>query len=253
MQPTVLDGEWGTTHLWRDHQLLEWTQWKALAADPRCKVGIPKEQRDYLGRWQAGAQESNAYVMSAKQIVTTIQQDVNRAICEGHLGLTEGELIGELKQYGEERGVHQRDGRWFHVLLRMQDHRYGLRTSYPTLQMRLEDVELEEMVARWAQPVPLTEVKSSGSGGAQKEMPYWVSISRKTGFRRLHKKSCACGVHYWTVATYEELEHVPKTGIDAWCRICFKAELESREDEDSSSSGSSTSTEEDLSHQEPEG
>ena len=34
---------------------------------------------------------SNAYVLSAKQIVTSIQRDVNKAICEGHVELTEGD------------------------------------------------------------------------------------------------------------------------------------------------------------------
>ena len=90
------------TNFWGGHSGRHWLPTHA------ANVGIPEEQRDYLGRWQAGAQESNAYVLSAKQIVTSMQRDVNRAICEGHVGLTEGELIEELKRYGEERGVHQR-------------------------------------------------------------------------------------------------------------------------------------------------
>eukprot|EP00435_Cladocopium_sp_Y103_P067191 s890_g29.t1 len=61
--------------------------------------------------------------MSAKQMTTAIQHQVNQAICEGHVGLTEGELIWELKDYAEDRGVHQRDGRWFHAMLRVPDHR----------------------------------------------------------------------------------------------------------------------------------
>ena len=227
------------TNFWSGHSGRHWLPTHA------ANVGIPKEQRDYLGRWQAGAQESNAYVLSAKQIVTSIQRDVNRAICEGHVGLTEGELIEELKRYGEERGVHQRDGRWFHSMLRLANHRYGLRTTYPTLQVDLEDDELEEIVAGWGQAVPLgEEPKATGSKEAPKEKPYWVSVSRKTGFKRLHKKSCACGVQYWTVSVFEELEYIPKTGVDAWCRVCFKTELDEQDLEDSSSSGSSTSTEE---------
>jgi hypothetical protein len=39
------------------------------------------------------------------------------------------------------------------------------------------------------------------------------------------------------------VETIPKTGVDAWCRVCFKKELDEQEDEDSSTSGSSTSTE----------
>ena len=70
---------------------------------------MPKEQRDYLGRWQAGAQESNAYILSAKQIVTSIQREVNKAMCEGHVGLTEGELIEELKKYTLRREGSSRE------------------------------------------------------------------------------------------------------------------------------------------------
>ena len=236
---TLTTGE--ITNFWSGHSGRHWLPTHA------ANVGIPKEQRDYLGRWQAGAQESNAYVLSAKQIVTSIQREVNKAICEGSLGLTEGELIEELKAYCEERGVFQRDGRWFHVMVRMADHRYGLRTFYPTLQMLIEDDELEEMVAGWGQPVPLDEKeKASGSKGPGKEMQYWISKSRRTGFRRLHKKSSACGVQYWTVTSYEEVDHIPKTGVDAWCRVCFRAELDAQEEDDSSTSGSSTSTEDDA-------
>lgn len=154
------------TNFWGGHSGRHWLPTHA------ANVGIPKEQRDYLGRWQAGAQESNAYVLSAKQIVTSMQRDVNRAICEGHVGLTEGELIEELKRYGEERGVHQRDGRWFHAMLRLANHKYGLRTTYPTLQVELEDDELEEIVAGWGQAVPLgEEPKATGSKEAPKEKP----------------------------------------------------------------------------------
>ena len=72
-------------------------------------MGIGKEQRDFLGRWQAGAQESNAYILSAKQAVLTIQTKVNRLVCEGHENLTEGEIIGDLQRYARDRGVRLRD------------------------------------------------------------------------------------------------------------------------------------------------
>lgn len=65
------------------------------------------------------------------------------------MGLTEGELIEELRSYGEQRGVHQCDGRWFHVLARLPDYRYGLKTPYPAIQTVVDDDELEEMVGGW--------------------------------------------------------------------------------------------------------
>ena len=56
------------TNFWSGHSGRHWLPTHA------ANVGIPKKQRDCLGRWQAGAQESNAYVLSAKQIVTAIQR-----------------------------------------------------------------------------------------------------------------------------------------------------------------------------------
>eukprot|EP00435_Cladocopium_sp_Y103_P069329 s873_g33.t1 len=230
-----------TSNFWSGHSGRHWLPTHA------ANIGVPKEQRDYLGRWQAGAQESNAYIMSTKQIITAIQGQVNQAICEGHVGLTEGELIQELRDYGEARGVHQRDGRWFHTMLRLPDHRYGLRTTYPTLHLLMEDDELEEMVAGWAQQVPSEEPpEARGSKESEKsEAPFWISVSRRTGFKRLHKKSCACGVMYWSVDKYEEVTQVNKARVDAWCRVCFKKEPD-EQDDDSSTSGSSSSTEEDA-------
>ena len=172
---------------------------RTFGADIAGGIGSPhmrptlESQRNKGTTWgggRPGAQESNAYIMSSKQIVTSIQRDVNRAICEGNVGLTEGELIQELKEYAEARGVFQRDGRWFHVMLRYQDHRCGLRTGYPALQLGTDDDEIEETVAGWGQAVPLEEKgPASGSKDKVKECPYWISISRRTGFRRLHKKS----------------------------------------------------------------
>lgn len=89
------------------------------------------------------------------------------------------------------------------------------------------------------------EPKAKGSKDVEKELPYWISTSRRTGFKRFHKKSWACGVMHWKVTCCDEVAEVPKSGVDAWCRICFKAELDEQEDEDSSRSGSSSSTAED--------
>jgi hypothetical protein len=89
-----------------------------------------------------------------------------------------------------------------------------------------------------------TGLKEKGAEGTYHRETLLISTSRRTGFRRLHKKSCACGVMYWTVASCEEVELVPKAGVDAWCRVCFRAELDEQEEDDSSTSGSSTSTEE---------
>ena len=80
----LISGE--VTNFWSGHSARHWLPTHA------ANIGIPKEQRDYLGRWQAGAQESNAYVLSAKQIVTAIQREVNKAICEGNVRRPDGSV-----------------------------------------------------------------------------------------------------------------------------------------------------------------
>eukprot|EP00435_Cladocopium_sp_Y103_P020573 s4599_g5.t1 len=213
-----------------------------------ANLGIGKEQRDFLGRWQAGAQESNAYILSAKQAIMGIQREVNRAICVGHAGLTEGELIDELKAYSLERGVPQRDGRWFHVMLRLPDMKYGLQQEFPAVKVPHVDDEDEAWEDGLMRGVPTSEGPSGSSGSKEgKEMKFWVSISRRTGFRRLHKLH-GCGVMHWTVAAYEAIDEPKKVSADAWCKVCFRQELTQRgqDDDDSSSSGSSSSTEESV-------
>eukprot|EP00435_Cladocopium_sp_Y103_P045520 s2527_g13.t1 len=209
-----------------------------------ANVGIGKEQRDFLGRWEAGAQESNAYIMSARQAVLGIQREVNRCICEGHQGLTEGELIQELKAYGEARGIHQRDGRWFHVLRRLPNHLYGLETKFPTMVLAFEDDDEEGLIEGMDQPVPMEEPsKEEGAASSSEKAKHWIW---RTGFRRLHKMA-GCGTMPWTVGISEEAETIPKTKADAWCKICFRQELdEKRTEEESSTSGSSSSTDEDA-------
>eukprot|EP00435_Cladocopium_sp_Y103_P044508 s2321_g12.t1 len=89
--------------------------------------------------------------------------------------------VGDGKESGGERKA-----------VPLAEHRYGLRTTYPTLHVPMEDDEVDKMVAGWGQSVPIgeeTEARSSKEP-EKVEKPYWISVSRRTGFRRLHKKSC---------------------------------------------------------------
>ena len=231
----LIEGELAT--FWSGHSARHWLPTHA------ANVGIGKEQRDFLGRWQAGAQESNAYILSAKQAVLTIQREVNRLV---HENLTESEIIGDLQRYARDRGVRLRDERWFFSLRRKQDGKKGLFTRYPALVINVENLEDDELGQAFDHHVPLEErAEEEGESGRRETGRYWVSISRKTGFRRLHKRG-GCGIMIWNVASYEEFGEVHKASADAWCKICFREELKEKSDEDSSTSGSSSSTDEEL-------
>ena len=94
--------------------------------------------------------------------------------------------------------------------------------------------------------MPLEEEAGEEKEKGEKEPGrFWVSISRRTGFRRLHKRG-GCGIMIWNVALYEEFSEVHKASADAWCKVCFKEELKEKKDEDSSTSGSSSSTDEEM-------
>ena len=233
-----MEGELAT--FWSGHSARHWLPTHA------ANVGIGKEQRDFLGRWQAGAQESNAYILIAKQAVLTIQRKVNRLVCEGHENLTESEIVSDLHRYARDRGVRLRDERWFLSLKRKQDGKKGLFTRYPTMVIQMETLEDDELGQAFDHHVPLEEeAEGGGEKGKKEPKRYWVSISRRTGFRRLHKRG-GCGIMIWNVASYEEFSEVHKASADAWCKVCFREELNEKKEDESSTSGSSTSTDEEL-------
>ena len=102
----------------------------------------------------------------------------------------------------------------------------------------MDEIEPEEN--QQDQPVedatPL-EVETVEEDGV--EPPYFVSISRRSGFRRLHKNHC-CGVMPWQCYKVEWIHEV-KEGTH--CKHCLKACGKLGDEAVSSSSGSSSSTE----------
>ena len=76
------------------------------------------------------------------------------------------------------------------------------------------------------------------------ELPYWVSVSRRKGFRRLHARN-KCGVIPWTVHQMEWHRYASDARADAWCQTCWRKvqAADIREREASSTSGTSSSTE----------
>ncbi|CAE7488289.1 unnamed protein product, partial [Symbiodinium sp. CCMP2456] len=58
--------------------------------------GVPKEQRDYLGRWHIGLHQSSDYIHTCRQIVHEIQSRVCDKLSGGKPGYNEEELFEEL-------------------------------------------------------------------------------------------------------------------------------------------------------------
>ena len=81
-----------------------------------------------------------------------------------------------------------------------------------------------------------------------KESPFWVSVTRKSKFRRLHVRN-GCGVFSWKVGMTESCWSVQEARADAVCKDCAKqmegatsaaADLESASGSSSSSESETT-------------
>ncbi|CAJ1361143.1 unnamed protein product [Effrenium voratum] len=167
-------------NFWSGHSARHWLPtWAA-------NVGIAKSDRDYLGRWMASSQESNAYILSARQAVFNIQAKVNKALCEGHEGVNESELLEELKDFGEARNVQQRRGHLRHRIWRRNNAgQWFLEVDYPAIATGWDMLGADPEVSL-NEPEPCAgEVE-----GKEREtkLKFWVAVTRKSSFRRLHWK-----------------------------------------------------------------
>ena len=73
--------------------------------------------------------------------------------------------------------------------------------------------------------------------------PYWVSISRKTGFKRLHKTN-GCGIRPESVHRSEPVFTIDSKVADKKCQLCWRPkQVEATINDTSSESSSSTESE----------
>ena len=216
-------------------------------------MGWPKDDRDYLGRWGIDRHQSNDYVLSARQIVLGIQAGVARALCDGSKPFDELELADTLREFVIQAGGEVSTTDSLFLLVRVEDS-WCLDIEFPTLgQARaerpgdanaLEVVGIrgdtaEEMIS--ASPVSVPEVELA---------PYWVSISKRSKFRRLHIRN-GCGILPFKCFKSEEVWKVTEEVAHGSCQTCVRSFLKKRgvpltgNAEGSSSSGSSSSSDSD--------
>ena len=227
--------------VWTGHSPRHWLVSVAAA------VGIPKEKRDFAGRWGVKG-ESNDYVLTSRQVVTEVQRRVTCCLLteqwEGKTFVyTEAELLVALQERARRIGVE-----WVNSHRNLEEGMDGgwisVRKFPLSEQFTLEGEEGETQGAS----VPLDPTEGVEEVRAQRspESPFLVIIHRKSGFRRLHKR---WGCH--VIASQHEVEDVWKItpGVaDAVCKLCQKLIPEvtsvGGDEEGSSTSGSSSSSEE---------
>ncbi|CAE7237781.1 unnamed protein product [Symbiodinium sp. CCMP2592] len=194
-------------------------------------LGWSKDQRDFLGRWMIGGSGSADYARTAREVVHRIQIGVCEAIVTGKGGeYQESEALEELKTFVDERGGSGALARRRHDLLRTVEGVRCLGNRWPAIEQDDADAS-EEDEAPEAMNV---------EGSATK---YFISISRKTGHRRLHLNG-PCHVKPHHCNRVEFVERVALEQIDSICRDCkhrMREDQGAEDDQDTSSESGSTS------------
>ena len=187
--------------------------------------GVPKEQRDYLGRWHVGLHQSSDYIHTCRQIVHDIQRRVCDKLSGGKPGYDEEELFEDFGAWLRERGLDPEPWIKRHAILRTVNGCKVLNQTWPLLR---------EFADRPDDSVPA--LPASNTGQDEKESPFWVSISRHSGHRRLHIRN-GCWVTPGSCHKFAEVWAVDSSVADSFCKLCYKSKEGS-----SSSSGESSST-----------
>ena len=194
-------------------------------------IGCDKQDRDFLGRWSIGRVGSNAYLHTSRQITERIQQQVLDSLHGGNNAYDESELLDGVREFADKSNLSGQRVRRRHKMLPLHRCEDLRRHGYE------EDSEDDE---------PAQQVNNSCAGEDMppNETDYFVTVSRRTGFRRLHV-SGRCHVHAEKCQQTESVENLTCTSFDAICRICkrfLKDQVETGSDSSSSSDGSSSST-----------
>ena len=200
-------------------------------------ININKDQRDYVGRWHVNFHQSVEYIHTSRQIVVQVQQQVNRALLEGDPGYDESELWDEFASFLKERGEDADPVVAPHRIFKTGSKGPHLGGTWPTMEEPLQEVVHEEQAVVHQTPPDQEPTKEP-----EEDPPYFASISRRSGFRRLHKNRC-CGVMPWQCYKIEWIHEVKEDTADAHCKHCLKVCGKMVDAVESSSSGSSSSTE----------
>ena len=188
--------------------------------------GESKERRNYLGRWNVNSQQSSDYVHTCRQIVHDVQGLVCDKLSGGAPGYDEEELFsqlaGWLKERGEEPGPILKPRR----VLRKVQGCWVLNQTWPLL--------MDSGTGLLPEPPEIWPRNQDTEGGLS---PFWVSVSRHSGHRRLHIRG-QCWVDPSSCHCFEELWEVGANVADSFCKLCYR----DGQAEPSSSSGDSSST-----------
>jgi hypothetical protein len=209
-------------------------------------IGFHRDQRAYLGRWAMGMVASEEYVRTSRQVVFTIQKAVNRSLVVGlDNEYFEDEAIDSLCKTAENSGANPNRIRKRHTVMGRLSGKNCIGGVFPTLEVQPDDWFLigDGETDEHAVAMKVREQKVRHEAASAETHKFFVTISRRAGFRRLHLTGCF--VKPSNCMEVRLLDEVSEEDFDSICRSCKRKMLsDSGKDEqpESSSTASSSST-----------
>ena len=198
-------------------------------------LGYRSDERDFLGRWLIGGAGAAEYTRTARQVVHNMQVAACKAITCGIGGrYDEEESLLALKEYVDQRGGSGALARRRHDIMVTTGEIKSLGMKWPVFQAPLATTPVDDE-DECPEVVPGKPTK------------YFISISRKTGYRRLHVNG-PCHVKPHNCHTVRYVDRVDMQDLDSICRDCkhrLKADRGQPGDQGSSSQSASSSDSED--------
>ena len=200
-----------------------------------ASIGCLKVDRDFLGRWAIGRSGSNSYLLTSRQIVERIQVLVTKSLVTGDPQYNEDELLSEVKEFAESHHLVGHRVRRRHTVLPMR----GQVATCVTLEEAESDHEElpeEQVEGLKENALAFGTVDSDEQQSHDNRMSFFITVSRRTGFRRLHV------VGYCHVQASRCQETIVVENIqDATFMSCKKRLKSVAEDVEENSSGTDTS------------
>jgi len=140
-----------------------------------------------------GMVASEEYVRTSRQIVFTIQKAVNKAIvCGMDQVYFEDEAIDRLCKTAESSGANPNRIKKRHTVMGHLTGKHCLGGVFPTLEVMPDDFFLvgENDDDELTLAATIQEQKAKGEMSEGKTTKFFVTIFRRTGFKRLHLTGC---------------------------------------------------------------
>ena len=256
--PKREDGEWRSNPhmgLVPDEMVLFWTGHSARHVLPTisASIGCLKVDRDFLGRWAIGRSGSNSYLLTSRQIVERIQALVTKSLVTGEPQYDEDELLGDVKEFAESHHLVGHRIRRRHTVLPLRGQTKSC-ASWEEVESETEDLPEEQVENLKESALTMGTIDTGEQQQQDGRISYFVTVSRRTGFRRLHVVGY-CHVQASRCQETVAVDNIQDAVFNAICMSCKKklksfSENAEVSGSDSDSSGSSTSTQVDTSEDE---